>query len=826
MNLGIFSRRNRLLLGLLFSGILFFFVSSLSAAYYKKHFEYPAFFLRINEVCTVNPGTLAGETLVYKDYIEIYNPSDRSVSLEHLFLSDDTANQALGPMPAETIPPKGYYVIYAEGPEGSAPEGSYNLPFRLSGDETLILSYCIENEDGSKSFLPVDSLYIPSMQAGAVYGRREDGEKGFAQMRPSPGVSNQTSTLVLDMPVLSAESGFYSEPFSLTMEAAGGLSIYYTLDGSEPQMDDLLYTEPLSLSDPSCLPDQYACRENITSELNGYLPPDAPVDKALVVRAAAYDADGNHSSIATASYFLNFEEKAGYENTAVISLAVDPADLFGGENGIYVRGSTYEQALERMEISDDLSWSQLMDYLNYYERGRSSERPMHVSFFDSAHRLSTQLNGGIRIRGNESRNFPQKSFTLFSRKCYEAEAFDPVLFDTGFSYPKLILNNSRQLKKVFFFSLVEDRNTAVQRYMPCQLFLNGEYWGMYYLMEKYSGSYLEQYYGAEADNILLIKASREVEEGEPEDISRLQELQEFLSQDMSDPGLYEELLTRIDMQSFIDWMCINIYIGNTDSKPLGGNVYIWQALTPADSEYQDGRWRWMLYDLDDSLGAGIEAEQPYAIDSFTDHPGYSPCGFLDDDPMPSLMGNADFRRQFVITFMDLANENFDSDRISAQLDELEARYSAPAYQSYLRWNTLSADVPFEQQIEELRSFFAGRYDAIVSYLAQHFSLTGALVPLTISADVPEGGTIELNTLSPDLTAGAWTGSYFTDYPLSLTATPNEGYAFAGWEAEGCQVLSDSLTDTSLRIQLEASASPSVKAVFTPIVPQRQTKNGE
>ena len=86
---------------------------------------------------------------------------------------------------------------------------------------------------------------------------------------------------------------------------------------------------------------------------------------------------------------------------------------------------------------------------------------------------------------------------------------------------------------------------------------------------------------------------------------------------------------------------------------MGGNVYTWQALTPADSEYQDGRWRWMLYDLDDSLGAGIEAEQPYAIDSFTDHPGYSPCGFLDDDPMPSLMGNADFRRQFVITFMDL-----------------------------------------------------------------------------------------------------------------------------------------------------------------------------
>ena len=34
----------------------------------------------------------------------------------------------------------------------------------------------------------------------------------------------------------------------------------------------------------------------------------------------------------------------------------------------------------------------------------------------------------------------------------------------------------------------------VQHYTPCQVFLNGEYWGMYYLMEKYSTEYLEGYY--------------------------------------------------------------------------------------------------------------------------------------------------------------------------------------------------------------------------------------------------------------------------------------------------------------------------------------------
>lgn len=59
----------------------------------------------------------------------------------------------------------------------------------------------------------------------------------------------------------------------------------------------------------------------------------------------------------------------------------------------------------------------------------------------------------------------------------------------------------------------------------------------------------------------------------------------------------------MDMQSFIDWMCTNIYIANTDTKPLGGNVLTWQTLTPEN-----------------------DAE--------------------------------DFRRQFVLTFLDMANESF------------------------------------------------------------------------------------------------------------------------------------------------------------------------
>ena len=142
--------------------------------------------------------------------------------------------------------------------------------------------------------------------------------------------------------------------------------------------------------------------------------------------------------------------------------------------------------------------------------GRHTDRFLQI-FPKACHGLRLSL---IHIfRGNESRSFPQTSFTLYSRKRYEKESFDPVLFDTGISDDSLILNNSKTLKKVFFFSLVEDREAAVQEYIPCQVFLNGEYWGMYYLMERYSSEYLEGRYDASPEESTLIKDTRYVADG-------------------------------------------------------------------------------------------------------------------------------------------------------------------------------------------------------------------------------------------------------------------------------------------------------------------------
>ena len=76
-----------------------------------------------------------------------------------------------------------------------------------------------------------------------------------------------------------------------------------------------------------------------------------------------------------------------------------------------------------------------------------------------------------------------------------------------------------------------------------------------------------------------------------------------------------------------------------------------------------------------------------------------------------------------------------------------------------------------------RSLKDGRTDR---YMAEEFQLKGTLEEVTIKINDTDGGFIRLNTTVPDLTDGSWTGKYYTDYPITLTAEPKAGYEFIGW----------------------------------------------
>ena len=108
------------------------------------------------------------------------------------------------------------------------------------------------------------------------------------------------------------------------------------------------------------------------------------------------------------------------------------------------------------------------------------------------------------------------------------------------------------------------------------------------------------------------------------------------------------------------------------------------------------------------MGTEYENNEPWKMDAFTDHAGYYPAGLLDTEPLPGLMRNEDFRRQFVQTFLDMTNKNFDADRVSTLLDEQKASTSDQAAISWQRWNAELWHDTYDAQIETLRTYFENR----------------------------------------------------------------------------------------------------------------------
>jgi len=231
-----------------------------------------------------------------------------------------------------------------------------------------------------------------------------------------------------------------------------------------------------------------------------------------------------------------------------------------------------------------------------------------------------------------------------------------------------------------------------------------------------------------------------------------------MEKDLSVQENYDDLCEQMDMQSFIDYMCANAYLCNMDMSEKK-NYVIWRTIEDEDTEYGDMKWRWMIYDVDCLVWTHPEVygvEHKFEIDSFSKVMEYT--GFALNEHRIFMMAkeNEDFCKQFVLTFMDMANTNF-------SLENVEKVFT--------KWNVT---------LDEYDGFFKERYKYIVPYMAEEFGLTGTLESVNLEVDDVEGGTILLNTAKPDLLDGSWTGKYYTDYPITVTAIPAEGYKFVGW----------------------------------------------
>ncbi len=693
----------------------------------------------INEVCSRNKSLLRDSNWLFSDYIELYNASEREVSIEGWHLSDDEHLMRKCRLEG-VLAPGECRIIYADG-EGEAPDA---VAFKLRSEgETLFLT------DAGGNL--IDHLMVPALEADTVYARVQDGGGRWAKMEPSPGVSNAGSAVLrnrtLDAPVFSRESGFYDDPFWLELSAKENETIYYTTDGSEPTESSNVYTGKILIEEASSRPNVFNSIRNVVENWKEYTPSEKPVDKAVIIRAAAMDERMNISEVATATYFVGLDK---YEDTEVVSLVAQPEDLFG-EDGIYVTGKAYDEWYLSGGPEEEAPRA------NFWRRGREWEAKGNLQYFVSGREVTNEP-AGLRIQGATTRRGARKRFKIYAREEYGGSDY--------FEYEWFGKRSHSLLLRSGFFDvlaprLVEDRALAVQGARRAVVFLNGEYWYTTYIREKYDKYYMQEVYGVDADNVAMLK-NKDCAEGEESCAEDYLEILERLTEEENPSAdeAYRELDELIDMQSYIDFLCANIYLCNLDVMQ-DNNYMLWRTMRDDGSEYGDGKWRWMLYDMDcvewispENYGVEHRYEIAYFPGEETED-GWQP---LKEHSFLRAMKNCElFRQRFVTTFLDMANTNFAKDQVEKQLKEFDQD---------LTWND---------------SFFAGRFDSIVSNVAEEFQLSGVLAEVCLEVSDPDGGYVKVNTCTPDLSDGRWSGRYFTDYPVELQAVAREGYRFAGWQ---------------------------------------------
>ncbi|MFT6281636.1 MAG: spore coat protein CotH [Salibacteraceae bacterium] len=186
------------------------------AAYEFFEHESPIRFqdLVINEVMSVN-SILLDENYEYDDWLELYNTTDYSISLNDLYLSNDPASLTKWALPTVVLDSDRYAQVWLD----DSTQGAYHANFDLDGSgDSLWLSY------GNGTV--IDSIVLGQQYNATSFGRYPNGTGNFVEMVPSPLELNGDQVFA----IVSDDVFIFPNPTSNAFNIKTNKDLDYTID--------------------------------------------------------------------------------------------------------------------------------------------------------------------------------------------------------------------------------------------------------------------------------------------------------------------------------------------------------------------------------------------------------------------------------------------------------------------------------------------------------------------------------------------------------------------------------------------------------------------
>jgi len=549
----------------------------------------------------------------------------------------------------------------------------------------------------------------------------------------------------------SRAAGFYKKRVTIDLSCNDpSATIYYTRDGSIPSKRSIRYKgEPFTLK------------------------------TTTVVRAVAIRND-RKSNIVSNTYLIDFKT-----TFPVVSLSLNSSYLFDEEIGLFQMGPN----------ADSLSPHH---GANFWSR---KEVQIHTEIFETNKERVFGANTGMRLFGGMSRLFPQKSMAIMTRSRYGPTRFRHEMFPAKdiSTYKYFVLRNTgsdfgkSHIRDIFINSLIDGVDLEKQSFRGSHVFLNGEYWGLYNIREKVNRYFVASHTDVHRDSMDLVEHQGRVRRGDMKHYNAM--LKYMREHDLRDHEHYEHVKTLMEVENYMDYMAVQIYINNKDA---GGNIKYWRPRT------ENGRWRWILYDTD--WGYGLHRKDAFEFNTLNFH--LEPDGPRWPNPpwstfiLRNLMRNEEFRLQFVNRLSDHMNTYFIPERTIAHLDSLIEIYDPEMKRHIKRWGLSRRRRA--KHLDRIRDYAEKRPAEMRGFVQKRFA-TGDTV--RVSIEHSSSGRIIFNN-NIEIEDEDFTGLYYENYPVKLNALPHFGYRFVGWEG-----LPDTTSLPTVYVDLSDKKHREIRAVY-------------
>jgi len=676
-----------------------------------------------------------------EDWIELYNPNLTDVNIGGLFLTDDFGNldkwQIGGSV---TVPAGGFTTFFADD---DLMEGVLHAGFKLkAGGEEVALVQLLA--DG---LTIIDSISFDEVPFLTSYGRSTDGGSNWQLFgETSPDASNSAGLSYLVAPEGSLAAGLYTGAQTVTLSHPDPMvDIYYTTDSDLPDDGETLYTEPITINSTKTI-------------------------RAIATRSGFADSE-------VADYIYLIDENP---NMPILNLTTDPDNFFDDEIGIYVDGTNGRIAYCS---SEPVNWAQ--DW----------ERPCNLKMFLPDGEMVFDVNAGVEISGACSRGHAMKSLAInlrekeFGDDQLNYEVFPQRDYDNHQRFK--IRNSGQDYYRLGFRDVVNQTllfkgniDIEVQAGRPVLFYLNGEFWGLYNIREKYVGEHFEELYDVNENDLDIIKSPglnySDVKKGTETDYLALYDFVE--NADLTNQADYDYFDAQVDVNEFLNYWSTMTYMANYDWP--ANNLTIWR-----DRENQS-KWRYGVADTDGSTNNFLanNAKPEFNTFEFINEPNSNswPNNSISTLFLRKLLERDEFRHEFIQRTCTFIEVLFPTERTHPLIDSMVGLFQ-PNLEAHLdNWafdNAMGGDEPsWYEWIDKYKDFWEDRPGYMRDHMNDFYNLD-EYYDLTINFDESTEGDVFVNSNTMDIPFD-YTGTYFKNIPLRLTAVADPGFQFAYWLETG------------------------------------------